>query len=175
MQLRCGFSCHPNSVFQNTPPRHKNHPCIIYIPYKTKKVGGLMMKWMRYVVYGAIVLFLVVALAGCGWMDQLRSFKDGNQTENGTPEQSGQTQQTPSIVEQQLGLAGDSQDPENQTPDDQTGTDVNATTPGDRGYNRTFYGSGNDGCAALLCQRRYQLPGSGGPRHPEGRRPGTLR
>ena len=89
-----------------------------------------MMKWMRYVVYGAIVLFLVVALAGCGWMDQLRSFKDDNQTENGTPEQSGQTQQTPSIVEQQLGLAGDSQDPENQTPDDQTGTDVNATTPG---------------------------------------------
>lgn len=87
------------------------------------------MKWMRYAVYGAIILFLVVALAGCGWMDQLRSFKDGNQSEDGTPEQSGQTQQTPSIVEQQLGLAEDPQDPTNQAPNSQGGTETPATAP----------------------------------------------
>ena len=68
-----------------------------------------MMKWMRYVVYGAIVLCLLFAVAGCGWVDQFRSYKDTPQDGSGAAGEENGGDTGASIVEQRLGLVGEEQ------------------------------------------------------------------
>ena len=68
-----------------------------------------MMKWMRYVVYGALVLCLLFAVAGCGWVDQFRSYKDAPQEGGGAAGEENSGEQGASIVEQRLGLVGEEQ------------------------------------------------------------------
>ena len=71
------------------------------------------MKWMRYLVYGSLVLCMALAVSGCGWVDELRSYKGTADTGEQQEGQSPEGEQGASIVEQRLGLVGNEQDPAN--------------------------------------------------------------
>ncbi|MDO4733503.1 MAG: hypothetical protein Q4B50_08350, partial [Bacillota bacterium] len=62
------------------------------------------MKWMRYFLYLSIVLCMLLCLPACGWMDDLRSYKQGPE-EAAVPEEQSPSPPESSIVEQRLGLA----------------------------------------------------------------------
>lgn len=66
------------------------------------------MKRMRYLLYGAIILSLLLLVGGCGWVDQLRSYKEEPQDQGEMTEQPS-SDQGASIVEQRLGLAEEGQ------------------------------------------------------------------